>query len=125
MGPFSPDDGFPSNSAVSSDSPAAGCTVDRPPTKAYLAKMTDDPNIHDLAQQIARLEGEIKAQEERMKTMTAENESGLDRLRADLAQRDKDNQRWVVGFGIAQMVLTVAILAAGFAFLGILIGFPG
>ena len=87
--------------------------------------MTDDPNIHDLAQQIARLEGEIKAQEERMKTMTAENESGLDRLRADLAQRDKDNQRWVVGFGIAQMVLTVAILAAGFAFLGILIGFPG
>ncbi len=63
--------------------------------------------------------------------MTAENEGALDRLRADLAKRDveaakrdKDNQRWVVGFGIAQMVLTITILAAGFAFLGILIGLP-
>ncbi len=105
--------------------------------------MTDGPNIHDLAQQIARLAGQLEAQEERMKTMTAENESALDRLRADLAKRDvdmaadlakrdieavkrdKDNQRWVVGFGLAQMVLTIAILAAGFAFLGILIGLPG
>ena len=93
--------------------------------------MTDDPHIHDLAQQIARLEGDLKAQEERMKTMTAENEGALDRLRADLAtrdveaiKRDKDNQHWVVGFGIAQMVLTITILAAGFAFLGILIGLP-
>ncbi len=104
--------------------------------------MTDDPHIHDLAQQIARLEGQLEAQEERMKTMTAENEGALDRLRADLAKRDvdmaadlakrdveaakrdKDNQRWVVGFGIAQMVLTITILAAGFAFLGILIGLP-
>ena len=67
-----------------------------------------------------------------MKTMTATNESALDRLRADMARRDveaakrdKDNQRWVVGFGMAQMVLTITILAAGFAFLGILIGFPG
>ncbi|MCY4007776.1 MAG: hypothetical protein OXE84_13295, partial [Rhodobacteraceae bacterium] len=43
---------------------------------------------------------------------------------AEAAKRDKDNQRWVVGFGIAQMVLTVTVLAAGFAFLGILIGLP-
>ena len=43
----------------------------------------------------------------------------------EAAKRDKDNQRWVVGFGMAQMVLTITILAAGFAFLGILIGFPG
>ena len=101
--------------------------------------MTDEPTPHQLSARIARLEGQLEAQEERMKTMTATNESGLDRLRADMAQRDveaaqrdveaakrdKDNQRWVVGFGIAQMVLTITILAAGFAFLGILIGFPG
>ncbi len=123
--------------------------------------MTDEPHIHDLARQIARLEGQLEAQEERMKTMTAENEGALDRLRSDMAKRDadmaaglakrdadlaadiakrdveaakrdveaakrdKDNQRWVVGFGIAQMVLTITVLAAGFAFLGILIGLPG
>ncbi len=45
-------------------------------------------------------------------------------MEADMVKRDKDNQRWVVGFGLAQMVLTVAVLAAGFAFLGILIGLP-
>ncbi len=54
------------------------------------AGMTDEPHIHDLAQQIARLEGQLEAQEERMKTMTAENEGALDRLRADMAKRDAD-----------------------------------
>ncbi|MCY4226409.1 MAG: hypothetical protein OXF20_01695 [Gammaproteobacteria bacterium] len=60
----------------------------------------------------------------------AETESALDRLRADMARRDtemarrdKDNLRWTVGFGIAQIAITVTILAAGFAFLA-LVGIP-
>ena len=59
-----------------------------------------------------------------MKTMQAGNEGALDRLRADMAKNAKDNQRWTVGFGIAQIVLTVAAPGAGFAVLGILIGLP-
>ncbi len=87
--------------------------------------MGDAPDINALSERIAVLE-------ERMETRQAEYESALDRLRADMAahredaaKRDKDNQRWTVGFGIAQIVLTVAVLGAGFAFLGILIGLPG
>ncbi|MCY4259599.1 MAG: hypothetical protein OXC91_04975 [Rhodobacteraceae bacterium] len=66
-----------------------------------------------------------------METKQAEYRTDIARLaetmanwKTGMAQRDKDNQRWVVGFGLAQMVLTVAVLAAGFAFLGILIGLP-
>ena len=98
--------------------------------------MTDEPSIHDLAQQIARLEGEIKAQEERMKTMTATNEGGLDRLRADLAthredaakrdadmaaemakrdaeaaKRDKDNQRWTITLVLGCTALVIGAVA--------------
>ena len=58
-----------------------------------------------------------------MNTNYAETESALDRLRADMARRDKDNLRWTVGFGIAQIAITVTILAAGFAFLA-LVGIP-
>ncbi len=59
-----------------------------------------------------------------MKTMQAKNESALDRLRADISKNAQDNQRWTVGFGIAQIVLMFSMLGAGFAFLGILIGSP-
>jgi len=87
---------------------------------------------------IARLEGEIKAQRAENETMASRIDARLAGMEADMAKRDadmarrdveavkrdRDNQRWVVGFGISQMVLTVAILAAGFAFIGILIGLP-
>ncbi len=43
---------------------------------------------------------------------------------AEGAKRDRDNQRWTIGFGIAQIVLTVAVLGAGFAFLSALIRLP-
>jgi len=76
--------------------------------------------------------------EERMTSMNAKNESAIDRMNTMLAdfrtesanreketaQREKENQRWIVGFGIAQIVLTIAVLGTGFAFLGILIGLP-
>ena len=78
---------------------------------------------HELAKEVAVLRAD-------MNTNYAETESALDRLRADMAdwktdmaRRDKDNLRWTVGFGIAQIAITVTILAAGFAFL-VLVGIP-
>ncbi|MCY4167735.1 MAG: hypothetical protein OXE82_05595 [Rhodobacter sp.] len=67
--------------------------------------MGDAPDIHELARQVAVLE-------ERMKTMHAEYEGALDRLRADMerrdadaAKRDKDNLRWQIGLWIAAVVI--------------------
>ncbi len=86
--------------------------------------MNDTVDHHEFDKRLAVLE-------ERMNTQLAKNESAIDRLRADMerrdkeaASRDKDNQRWIVGIGIAQLVIIIAIIAAGFAFLGILIGLP-
>jgi len=41
-----------------------------------------------------------------------------------LAQCGKDSHQWTVGFGMAQIVLTVAIPVAGFAFPDIRVGLP-
>ncbi len=60
--------------------------------------MSGEPDINDLARQVAVLE-------ERMKTRQAEYESALDRFRADMAQRDKDNMRWHVGLWLAAVVV--------------------
>ncbi len=100
--------------------------------------MSDARDTQALSERVAVLE-------ERMNTLQADLSATLERFRADMAahredaakhredaarrwedvaKRDKDNQRWTVGFGIAQVVLTVAVLGAGFAFLGILIGLP-
>ncbi len=68
-----------------------------------------EPTHHELSERIAVLE-------EKMNT-------SYERLRADMAKRDKDNLRWTVGFGIAQIAITIAILGAGFAFLA-LVGIP-
>ena len=43
--------------------------------------------------------------------------------KTDMAKRDKDNLRWTAEFGIAQIAVTIAVLAAGFAFLA-LVGIP-
>jgi len=58
-----------------------------------------------------------------MKTLQSDLQGTLERFRADMAdwktdmaRRDKDNQRWTVGFGIAQIAITIAVLGAGFAF---------
>ncbi len=93
---------------------------------------------HETEIAIAELKGELKAsraENEAMESRIDARLAGVDaslalmredaaRRDADAAKRDKDNQRWIVGFGIAQVVLTAAVLAAGFAFLGILIGLP-
>ncbi|MCY3995030.1 MAG: hypothetical protein OXF07_02715 [Rhodobacter sp.] len=59
-----------------------------------------------------------------MKTLQSDLQGTLERFRADMARRDtdmarrdKDNLRWIVGFGIAQIAITIAVLGAGFAFL--------
>ncbi len=89
-----------------------------------------EPTNHKLSERIAVLE-------ERMKTLQSDLQGTLERFRADMAdwrtdmadwktdmaRRDKDNQRWTVGFGIAQIAITIAILGAGFAFLA-LVGIP-
>ncbi len=46
-----------------------------------------------------------------MKTMTAENEGALDRLRADLAKRDKDNQRWTITLVLGCTALIIGAVA--------------
>jgi len=65
-----------------------------------------------------------------MKTLQSDLQGTLERFRADMARRDtdmarrdKDNLRWIVGFGIAQIAITIAVLGAGFAFLA-LVGIP-
>ncbi len=66
-----------------------------------------------------------------MKTNQAEYKTDIARLAEAMARRDtelaknaQDNQRWTVGFGIAQIVLMLSMLGAGFAFLSITIGSP-
>ncbi len=72
----------------------------------------------DNALAIAKLKGEITALEERMKAHQAKQEGALDRLRADLAQRDKeaaqqdkDNLRWMVGLALACTTIIIAAIA--------------
>ncbi len=82
------------------------------------------------AKDIAELKKQHAVLEERMKTLQSDLQETLERFRADMARRDtdmakrdKDNLRWTVGFGIAQIAITMAILGAGFAFLA-LVGIP-
>jgi len=68
--------------------------------------MGDAPDNHALSERLAILE-------ERMKTMRAENEGALDRLRADIAKN-----------GIVQIAITITAIGIGVAFLGFLIRLP-
>ncbi len=60
--------------------------------------MGDKPDNHEFAWRIAVLE-------RRVNTRQAETERALDRLRAGMAQRDKDNTRWQIGLWIAAIVV--------------------
>ena len=78
--------------------------------------MTDEPTPHQLSERIVRLEGKLEAQEERMKTTTAKNESALDRLRADMATHREDaaKRETRLILAMAGMIgLAVAILKFG------------
>jgi len=97
-----------------------------------LSDMAKAPDMHELDKRMIHLEGDMNTMRSDFKAAQSGLEGALERLRADMAdwktdmvKRDKDNQRWTVGFGVAQIVLTIAVLGAGFAFLGTLIGLPG
>ncbi len=70
-------------------------------------------DIARLAEAMARRDAEL-----------ARRDTELARRDTELAKNAQDNQRWTVGFGIAQIVLMLSVLGAGFAFLGILISSP-
>jgi len=63
--------------------------------------------------------------------MQAEYRTDIARLAEDMAKRDaesarrdKENQRWAIGFGIAQIAITIAAIGGGIAIHGLLIGLP-
>ncbi|MCY4289223.1 MAG: hypothetical protein OXC63_11580 [Aestuariivita sp.] len=56
--------------------------------------------------------------------MESRIDASLAKLHEEAAKRDKDNLRWTIGFGIAQIAITVAVIGAGVAILGLLIGLP-
>ncbi len=96
-------------------------------------------DIARLAEQSALRDKEAAQRESRLAEQSAQRESRLaeqsalrdkeaaqreSRLAEQSAQRDKDNLRWTVGFGIAQIAITVAIIGGGVTILGLLIGLP-
>ncbi|MCY4153657.1 MAG: hypothetical protein OXE94_15715 [Aestuariivita sp.] len=89
----------------------------------------------DNALAIAELKGELCGEIEAIKARNEAMESRIDAKltdlqadmatsREDVAKRGKDNLRWTIGLGIAQIAITVAVIGAGFAILGLLIGLP-
>ncbi len=69
-------------------------------------------------------QAEYKTDIARLAEAMARRDAELARRDTELAKNAQDNQRWTVGFGIAQIVLMLSVLGAGFAFLGILISSP-
>ncbi len=89
---------------------------------------------HEQAKDIAELKKQHGVLEERMNTSyerlradmadwKTDMQADMAKRDADTAKRDKDNLRWTVGFGIAQIAITITVLGAGFAFLS-LVGIP-
>ncbi|MCY4167966.1 MAG: hypothetical protein OXE82_06765 [Rhodobacter sp.] len=86
--------------------------------------MTDTPDTRGLEKQLALVQKDMEIMRADLAATLEGFRADIARGREDAAKRDKENQRWVVGFGIAQMVLTISVLGAGFAFLAVLIGLP-
>ncbi len=85
-------------------------------------------DIARLAEQSALRDKEAAQRESRLAEQSAQRDKEAaqreSRLAEQSAQRDKDSLRWTVGFGIAQIAITVAIIGGGVAILGLLIGLP-
>ncbi len=62
-----------------------------------------DPNIHDIAWQIAVLEEEVE------KTKS-DLSATLDQFRADMARRDVSNTRWAIALVIGAVVVLGAFI---------------
>ncbi|MCY4345417.1 MAG: hypothetical protein OXC17_01300 [Aestuariivita sp.] len=72
----------------------------------------------DNALAIAKLEGEVKALEERMETKQAEYRTDISLLAEKMAerdkeaaQRDKDNLRWTIGLALACTTIILGAMA--------------
>ncbi len=86
--------------------------------------MTDTPDARGLERRPALVQKDMEIMKADLAATLEGFRADIAKGREDAAKRDKENQRWVVGFGIAQMVLTISVLGAGFAFLAVLIGLP-
>ncbi len=87
--------------------------------------MTDEPHIHDLVQQIARLEGELKTSRAENEAMESRIDARLAGMQADMAKRDveaakrdveaakrdKDNQRWTITLVLGCTALVIGAVA--------------
>ncbi len=80
--------------------------------------MISDPDMHDLAQQIIRLDGAIKtsraendAMESRIEARLASMEANMAHWKTDMAQRDKDNQRWTITLVLGCTALVIGAVA--------------
>ncbi len=87
---------------------------------------------HELDKRIDLLKEEMNTSYERLNASYERLTASHERLRADMAERDaemakrdKDNQRWIVGYGIAQIAITIGVLGAGIAFLALILAPSG
>ena len=62
-----------------------------------------DPTIHEVARELAALG-------ERMNTKQAEYKTDIAHLAAQIERRDKENSRWILGVGIALVLLVIAVV---------------
>ncbi len=82
-----------------------------------------EPANHELAKEIAVLRQTMETHKQEYKTDIARLAEQMARRDAESHKRDQASLRWTVGFGVAQIAVTIAVLAAGFAFLA-LVGIP-
>ncbi len=83
--------------------------------------MNDEPNIHDLARQIVRLEGELKTSRAENNTMESRIDARLAGMEADMAKRETE----AVKREKQQLLAIAALIALATTILGVLIGLPG
>ncbi len=79
--------------------------------------MTSDPDIHDLAQQIIRLDGEIKTSRAENDAMESRIDARLAGMQADMAKRETDTARRETRL----VFYMAAIVTLGFTIFGFVI----
>ncbi len=80
---------------------------------------------HELDKRIDLLKEEMNTSYERLRADMAKRDAEMAKRDAEMAKRDKDNQRWIVGYGIAQIAITIGVLGAGIAFLALILAPSG
>ena len=83
--------------------------------------MTEQSENARVTGKLAELDKQVSVQEERMNTRHAETESAMDRLRADLAQRDVDAAKRDTRLMLVIVGTIVAVGSLATAVLGVII----